>query len=271
MKRPIRLILTLSLIILFYAMPTVVKAESTTEWKLWPSQPDVKIYKEWEIKFSEAVDYRNLSRENIMIVRERDNAKIAVNPIIFSEDQHVVKLGLHELFDFDETYYLYVKDVKSIKGSTLKEPIKMKFQTEKVEFNINKTTEQEGLKFDVSLGQTVDNLYAKVKVMNVSEDSIPYWGSDGCDRGLSASVLTKNNTGETKVGSKWFNSLIACNAALWQKSLKPGETVEIFEVLYLPAQPLFENNYLQLTFKKGNLEDRPYPSQISVEIPIELK
>lgn len=49
----------------------------------------------------------------------------------------------------------------------------MKCQTEKVEFNVNKKTKQDGLKFDVSLGQTVDNLYAKAKVTNVNEDVIP--------------------------------------------------------------------------------------------------
>lgn len=127
-------------------MPSIVKAESITEWKLWPSQSDVKIYKEWEITFSEAVDYKNLFRENITVVRERDNKKIAVDPIIYSMDQRVVKLGILEVFDFDETYYLYVKDVKSIDGSVLEEPIKMKFQTEKVDFDIEKTTEQDGFK-----------------------------------------------------------------------------------------------------------------------------
>lgn len=83
MKRYVTLFLTFSLVILFYSMPSIVKAESTTEWKLWPSQSDVKIYKEWEITFSEAVDYNSLKRENIMVVRERDNKKMAIDPFVF--------------------------------------------------------------------------------------------------------------------------------------------------------------------------------------------
>ena len=270
MKRSIQLILTLSLLILFYSMPPIAKAESSPVWILWPSQPDVEIYKEWEITFSEAVDYRSIYSDNITVIRERDNQKIGVSPDILSKQNNVVKVRIHALFDFDETYYLYIKDVKSIHGDVLKYPVQMKFQTEKVDFNVNKLIEQDGLKFEATLGQTVDNLYAKVKVTNVSKEIIPYMGYDGLDKGLSTTILSKNDAGESKVGSKWFNTSIVGNAALWEKTLKPGEAIEFFEVLYLPSQPLYENNYLQVTFQKGRIKD-PYPSQMLVEIPIELK
>ena len=238
MKQSIQLILTLSLVILFYSMPSIVKTEATTEWKLWPSQPDAKIYKEWAINFSDTVDYRSIYSDNITVIRERDNQKIGVSPQILSKENDVVKVRIHELFNFDETYYLYIKDVKSTNGSVLEEPIKMKFQTEKVDFDIEKTKEQDGLKFEATLGQTVDNLYAKVKVTNVSKVIIPYMGYDGLDKGLSATILSKNDAGEYKVGRKWFNTSISGTAALWEKSLKPGETIENFEVLFLPEKPI---------------------------------
>ena len=217
------------------------------------------------------MDYRTIYTDNITVVRERDNKKIGVSPNILSKENDVVKIGIHELFDFDETYYLYIKDVKSINGSVLEEPIKMKLQTEKVEFNINKSKEQDGLKFDVTLGQTVENLYAKVKVTNVSTEIIPYMGYHGLDQGLSAAVLSKNEAGESKVGSKWFNASISGTAALWERNLNPGETIEIFEVLFLPEQPLYENNYLQVTFQRGQLNNRPSMNPLEIEIPIELK
>lgn len=182
-----------------------------------------------------------------------------------------MKLGLHEVFDFDETYYLHIKDVRSTNGAILKEPVKMKLQTEKVDFDIENTTEQDGLKFEAALGQTVDNLYAKVKVTNVSKEIIPYWGSDGCDRGLSSSVVSKGNFSETIDLKKWSQASIACNQAFWQYYLNPGETIDIFEVFFLPAQPLYENNYLHIIFKRGILQDRPSPKRLEIEIPIKLK
>ena len=271
MKRYVTLFLTFSLVILFYSMPSIVKAESTTEWKLWPSKLDVKVYKEWEITFSEAVDYNSLTRENIMVVRERDNKIMAIDPFVFSKDYRVVKLGLDGVYDFNETYYVLIKDVQSKDGAMLKEQVKIKFQTEKVDFDIEKTKEQDGLKFESTLGQTVDNLYVKVKMTNVSKEIIPYWGSDGCDRGLSSSVVSKGNLSETIDFKKWTQASFACNQAFWQYYLKPDETIEIFDVFYLPEKSLYENNYLELRFKRGMLDNRPSINPLEIKIPIELK
>ena len=166
----------------------------------------VHIDKVWEFKFSDAVDQRSLSG-NIYVVRERDNKRMnIIEPSVDQNDKKIVKLYLYQLFDFNETYYLHISEnVKSINGTPLKEPVKMKFQT--VNPDVAKTIEKDGIKFEVMLStkevQTDKKLYAKVKITNVSNESIPYWGRDGCDVGLSTNLFVESDTGQIRVGSKW--------------------------------------------------------------------
>jgi uncharacterized protein YfaS (alpha-2-macroglobulin family) len=136
MKRMGTFSLTISMIMLLFTIPSIVKAESSTEWKIWSSKTEVDIDKEWVITFSDEMDWRSLYG-NISVVRERDKKEMPIDTYPINEDQSKVKVFLGDLYEFGETYYLYIsKDVKSKNGTSLKEPIKMKFQTVYHEFNV---------------------------------------------------------------------------------------------------------------------------------------
>lgn len=276
MKRIANFFLVLGMLLFLFAIPSIVKAESNSEWKIWAPKTEVDIDKIWTIKFNDEVDWRNLypsfNYENITygsisIIRERDNVPMFIDPRTHINDGKSVDLHLGYLYDFNETYHLYIKDVKSINGNTLKEPLKMKFRTINPAFNVEKKVKSDGIEFHVRLSEADEKLYAKVKATNISEDTIAYFGNDGCHVGLSADLFKDTDAGQIRVGSKWGTAR-ACTAALVQYILKPGETIEVIEVLYPPTEGLAESNFIKVTFNK-ELADGTFFN--SIEIPIRLE
>ncbi|MGG3889884.1 Ig-like domain-containing protein [Metabacillus fastidiosus] len=269
MERVLTFFLAMSIAVLF-AVPSVTNAESQSipAWKVFTPKTEVEIDKEWTITFNDQMEERSLY-QNISVIRERDNQKMSIEPVIDQDNKKVVKLRLVRLYDFNENYVLYIKDgVKSIKGRPLKEPVKMKFQTVNPEFDDPKVINQDGLEFQAILSQIDKKLYAKIKVTNKSEETIPYSGKNGCDKGLSADLFTETANGEVRTGSKWTSPAL-CTLAIKKYSLKPEETVEIIEVINLPSEPLNGDIYLKINFQKG-LPDGNYSPSI-VKIPIQLK
>lgn len=249
--------------------PLIGKAEANTSWKTWMTKTDVDIDKEWTIKFNEEIDYKSLW-ENVYIVRERDNKRIDnFHPDVDWNDKKSATLYLYELYEFGETYDLYIENAQSINGTSLKTPIKMKFQTVNPEFSFKNTVEQDGIKFEVALNTEElaagEKLYVKVKATNTSADVIPYWGRDGCDIGLSANIFIENESGKAEEGSKW-NSIRPCTAMPEGYFLEPGETIEVTEVLYPAAERLNENAYLKVLFQQGPIGE--ISSFNSIKIPI---
>ena len=114
----------------------------------------------------------------------------------------------------------------------------------------------------------IQKLYAKIKVTNTGEETIPYFGGNGCDKGLSADLFTEADNGEVKAGSKWKSPAL-CTLAIKKYSLKSGETTEITEVINLPSEPLNGDAYLKINFQRG-LPDGNYSPSI-VKIPVQLK
>lgn len=276
MKRITKFFVALSMMLFLFAIPSIVIAESSSEWEIWTPKTEVDIDKLWTIKFSDKVDrrslyshfiYENITYGSIFVVRERDNVTMFIEPTTLINDEKSVVLPLGYLYDFNETYHLYIKEVKSNNGVTLREPIKMKFQTINPEFNFEKKVEKDGIEFHVMLSKTDEKLYAKVKATNVSDDTISYLGADGCHAGLSADLFEDTNAGQVKVGSKWKTGRI-CTAAPVQYFLKPGETIEVIEVLYPPTEGLNESNFIKVKFNK-ELSDGTYFN--SIEIPITLE
>lgn len=264
------------MMLFLFAVPSIVKAESNSEWKIWDSETEVDIDKLWTIKFSDEVEWRSLYppfiRENITyrgisVIRERDNVPMSIEPRILISGEKSVVISLGDLYDFNETYHLFIKDVKSINGNTLKEPIKMKFQTTNPEFNDGEKVERDGIEFHVMWSKTDEKLYAKVKATNVSDDTISYVGNDGCHVGLSADLVEDTDAGEVKVGSKW-RTVSTCTAAPVQYFLKPEETIEVTEVFYPPTEGLNESNFIKVKFNK-ELSDGTYFN--SIEIPVKLE
>ena len=276
MKRIANFFLALSMMLFLFAIPSIVKAESSSEWKIWTPKTKVDIDKLWTIKFSDEVDWKslytpfiheNITYGSITVVRERDNVPMIIEPTTLINDEKSVVLPLAYLYGFNETYHLYIIEVKSINGDILKEPIKMKFQTTNPEFNVEKKMERDGIEFHVMLSETDEKLYAKVKTTNVSDDTISYVGNDGCHVGLSADLFEDTDAGQVKVGSKWKTARI-CTAAPVQYFLKPGETIEVIEVLYPPTEGLNESNFIKVKFNK-ELSDGTYFN--SIEIPVKLE
>lgn len=139
------------------------------------------------------------------------------------------------------------------------------------EFSDVKTVEQDGIKFEIMLSQTDENLYAKIKATNISEDTIPYVGYNGCDRGLSANLFAESDDEEVQVGSKWRNLLMSCTQAVVQRFLEPGAMIEVLEVLSPPTEGFKENHYIKVKFQKGLLDDTSPSIPLEIEIPIELE
>ena len=275
MKWIVRFSLLMCTCILLFTIPSVAAAELSTHWKVWPTKTEVDIDKEWVIQFNDDIemDWTSLSK-GISVVRDRDNKRMRVIPNPIYEDKSKINLFLEELYEFGETYHLSIDNVQSIKGTRLKEPITMKFQTVNPEFNVEKTIERDGIKLHVMLNaeelSTDEKLYAKLKITNVSDHAIPHWGLDGCDLGLTASLFSKSDAGKVEVGRKWNNRV--CTSAIEQYFIEPGETIEVFEVLSPPTNQLNEKNYLKVVFRKGLYDNYTDFSPITLmEIPIKIK
>lgn len=249
----------------FRSLPALT-IESISEWERDSSIIEVDIDKEWVIHFNDELDSRSLY-DNIYVVRERDNERINITEPW--DDKKSVKLRLGELYDFNETYYLYItKDVKSINGTHLAEPLKLKFQTRESEFNVKKTIEQDGIQFEIMIDQSDEKVYTKVKATNISSETIPYISGHGCDPGMSADLFAESEAEQVKVGSKWV-TVMACPQMVNQYFLDPGESIEMLEVLYPPTRPLNHNYYIKVTFKKGIIRGNSFAT--SVEIPIAIQ
>ncbi|MEC2077503.1 Ig-like domain-containing protein [Metabacillus fastidiosus] len=269
MKRVLTFFLAMSIAVLF-AVPSVTNAESESipAWKVFTPKTEVEIDKEWTITFNDQMEERSLY-QNISVIREKDNQEIFIEPVIDQNNKKAVKLRLGRLYDFNENYVLYIKDgVKSIKGRPLKEPVKMKFQTVNPEFEDPKVINQDGVEFQAIVSQIDKKLYTKIKVTNKSEETIPYFGKDGCDKGLSADLFTEMSNGKIIKGVKWESSAL-CTAVLKSYSLEAGETVEIIEVIDMPSEPLNGDAYLKINFQRGIPDGND--SLSIVKISVQLK
>ncbi|RHW31377.1 S-layer homology domain-containing protein [Lysinibacillus yapensis] len=137
------------------------------------------------------------------------------------------------------------------------------------EFNVEKTVERDGIKFDLFLGQAYGRLYVKTKATNISENGVPYIGFNGCDRGFSANLFTENNGEKIEVGSVWRNPVILCTQAIQDLVLEPGETIEETEILNPPTEGFKENHFVKVEFQKGVYEGNSTIIPIEIEIPLE--
>ncbi len=228
--------------------------ESISGWKPGSSVAEVDVDHAWVVKFNDELDRtgRNMSdlRDNIYIVRERDNQRLRIlDPSVNYDDPKFVRLRLAGLYDPNETYYLYIsKELTSKMGNPLAETLKLKFHTNSPEYKLNKTSEQDGIKLEVMIDQTDEKVFAKVKATNVSNEPISYTGSSGCDRGIAADLYNDTKDGPVKVGGKWTTSLM-CTLAIEYYKLQPGASIEILEVLYLPKEPVDGDIYVKAVFK----------------------
>lgn len=140
------------------------------------------------------------------------------------------------------------------------------------EYDVIRTIERDGIEFEVELGQAYGKLYVKAKATNIGEDAVPYIASDGCDGGFAAYLFAADTVGDihVQVGSKWVNPVLACNLAVWELSLEPGETAEELEIINLPTEGLEKNHYVEVRFQRGMLQDASTPPMI-LKIPVEIE
>jgi hypothetical protein len=248
----------------FRGAPTFT-VESVSGWEKGAEMIEADIDTEWVIKFTDIVDERSLY-DNIYVVRESDQQLLHVVP--YRYDLKSVKLRLLDLYDFDETYTLYItKDVQSTIGKPLMEPITIKFHTNQPEFDVKKSIVQDGVQFDIMLDQKDEKVFVKAKATNISSKSIPYIGFSGCDLGISAQLYSDTEDGPVKVGSQWRTGT-PCTANIPQYSLEAGESIEVAHVLYPPAQPAAGNLYIKVRFQKGTDGRNSSYSPIDISIPL---
>ena len=76
--------------------------------------------------------------------------------------------------------------------------------------NVSKTVEKDGIRFDVTFSSNDfkpnGELTATVKATNISEETIPYIGFNGCDRGVKATIFAETN-GQVFTGDQKPNGL----------------------------------------------------------------
>ncbi|WP_338448695.1 hypothetical protein R4Z09_21105 [Niallia oryzisoli] len=90
----------------FRGAPTF-SVESVSGWDKGSSMVEADIDTEWVIKFNDEVNKRSLYN-HIYIVRDSDQQKNYIQPIINEDDPKTVKLRLNQLYKFDENYTLYI-------------------------------------------------------------------------------------------------------------------------------------------------------------------
>jgi hypothetical protein len=242
-----------------------LEVESISDWKKGTPIIDVDIDKGWIINFNDKVDERSLYN-NIYVVRESDKQSHFVFPIVDFNDPKSVRLLLGSLYDFDETYTLYItKDVKSKFGNPLGDSITLKFHTRKLEYNLQESIVLDGVKFYIQLDQSDEKVFINVTATNISSENIPYVGFNGCDPGISTALFTDSGDGEFKEGSKWSGMLV-CTQMIEEHIIKPGASIKVSNLLYTLTQLNNGQSYVKVVFQKGSLDS---PKPIVVSIPLQ--
>jgi hypothetical protein len=239
--------------------------ESISGWEKGSEILEVDIDKEWIIKFNDKIDNRD-PYENIYIERESDKQRYYLFPMVDHNDPKLVRPLFGPLYDFDETYTLNItKNVKSKFGLSLEEPFTLKFHTRKLEYDRKESIVQDGVKFHIQLDQFDAKVFINVTAINISDETIPYIGFDGCDRGVSSEVYTDYGDGKVTKGSKWYGGQI-CTQAIVNRTLSPGATIKIADLLYFPSQQNNGKSYVKVAFQKGTLGSL---KPIEVSIPLQ--
>jgi hypothetical protein len=239
-----------------FRVASIFAVDSIIDEKHGTPNIDIDSNNAWVIKFNNKVDWSSL-RDQIYVVREGDKTQYTPN-IYFNQKSSTVKLDLGELYDPKETYYLHItKDVKSIGGQPLAQPIMLKLLPNKPDINSEKSLVQNGFQFDIKLEQSGGKVLVHITVTNISGESIPYIGYNGCDRGMYATLLADSGNGSNVVSQidptrvRSILDLQVCTQAIVQYILKPGASAKITEVFYPSTQQLNGKNYINIVLKTG--------------------
>jgi hypothetical protein len=210
----------------------------------------------WVIKFNNKLDWISL-RDHIYVVRESDKTQYTPN-IYYSQKSSTVKMDLGELYNPNETYYLHItKDVKSISGQSLAQPIMLKLLPSKSKINVEKSVVHKGVQFDTELEQSDGKMFIHVTATNISGESIPYVGYNGCDRGMSAVLYSDIGNGPVTVSqldparTRSITDFPVCTQNIPQYILKPGASAKITNAFYPTTQQLNGKNYINILIKTG--------------------
>lgn len=251
----------------FRGAPATFAVESISGWESGEAVAEVDMDHDWVIKFTDTVDTNSI-KEHIYLERESDHKQPYYE--FRSIDPKTITLKLDRLYNLDETYYLSIsKEIKSKMGDPLAEPLTFKFQINNPDFKVKEVVEQDGARMEVLLDRSGEKIYAKLKATNTSNEDIPYTGSSSCDRGISANLFAETGAESNRVGDKWSSELYSCTTAPVDYVLKPGDSVEAIEVLYLPKQQVQGKLFVKAAFHKRSYNDNPLAKPIEVSIPLE--
>lgn len=137
-------------------------------------------------------------------------------------------------------------------------------------FNVIEEFEQDGIKLEVMLAEEKEWLFVKAKATNVSDDTISYFGINGCDEGFSAQLFADHNGDEIQVGQTWMNPMIRCPQMIMEGQLEPGKTIEELEILSTLTEDIYDNYKVKVTFQKGRIDEHAFGTPIEIEIPIKF-
>lgn len=107
---------------LFLLMPKTVLADSLS-YKVFPTQQNISVDKSWKIVFSDNIDLASVTSDNVKVEDESGNPI----DIDVSSNQNYITVKPKTSYQAGKSYTLYVSNIKSLKGNTLKNPGMMKF------------------------------------------------------------------------------------------------------------------------------------------------
>jgi hypothetical protein len=233
-----------------FRVASIFAVDSIIDEKHGTPNIDIDSNNAWVIKFNNKVDWESL-RDHIYVMREGDKTQYIPN-IYYSQSSSTVKLDLGERYDPKETYHLYItKDVKSISGQPIAQPIMLKLLPNKGEIYLEKSLVHKGVQFDVKLKQLEGKVLIHVTATNISGESISY-SYNGCDRGMSALLSADTGSGPIAVSqldparNRGIPDFPVCTQDIGNYILKPGALAKITKVFYPTTQQLNGKNFIKI-------------------------
>lgn len=118
---------------------------------------NIKLDKEWKFDFNMEIDINTVNEENIYLVDTKGTKKNS--DIALSQDKKSIKIIPKEKYDVNKLYYVVISDkLKSINGSTLREPVVVKFNTTKSDDKSDSNIPKEfNVKFQIIESKELEN------------------------------------------------------------------------------------------------------------------
>ncbi|WP_123052847.1 transglutaminase-like domain-containing protein [Clostridium sp. JN-1] len=187
---------------LFLLTPKMVLADSLS-YKVFPTQQNISVDKPWKIMFSDNIDSASANNDSVKVEDESGNPV----DIDISSGQNYIIVKPKTSYQAGKNYILYVNNIKSLKGNTLKSPGMMKFSTLSQAYDLVDThnykitdtftvTSEEPTNVDLTfnLGTQSNSPYQKDLSLEVSGGNAKLTSDDSSHKKMTASAYVEPGT-----------------------------------------------------------------------------